>query len=170
MGVRGTRAFGAKPEGEIADAEPPVAVPERDEDRRSRPDRRHRPTPMISRYLFTGRRRRARRDEESRSIYVDRPGGWAYLALTAVLALSCLDAIFTLLHLGRGGREANPVMDWAIRVGPVTFLVLKTALTASGMLLLLLHQFFRGVRLLVVLVLLLYLALMVYHLYLSLVL
>ena len=106
-------------------------------------------------------------EEEAGGIYVDRPGRAAYTILFAVLALSLLDAVFTLIHLGRGGREANPVMDRAIGIGPVTVLVIKCALTTSGMLLLILHKTFRGVRLVLGAVLAVYLGLMGYHLYLA---
>jgi hypothetical protein len=122
---------------------------------------------MLSRYTFLGRRSGARRAEETRGIYVDRPGYRAYGLLTAVLVLSILDAVFTLAHLGQGGREANPIMDWAIRLGPAVFLAIKLGLTVTGMILLILHQYFRGVRLLLVTVLLLYGALLGYHLYLA---
>jgi hypothetical protein len=135
--------------------------------RRRIPDRRARPTPMLSRYTFVGRRRAARRAGESRSIYVDRPGARAYGVLAAVLLLSGLDALFTLMHLGRGGREANPLMEWAIGLGPVTFLLVKCALTGTGALLLVLHRTFRGVGALLGAVLLLYCGLMGYHVYLA---
>ena len=59
-------------------------------------------------------------------------------------------------------------MDWAIGLGSITFLVIKILLTSTGMVLLLLHRYFRGVRPLVGAVLVLYGGLMLYHLYLAL--
>lgn len=150
-----------------ADSRLPAAAREGAQDRREGADRRRRPTPMLSRYVFVGRRRAPRREEEAEGVYVDRPGGFGYVLLGAVLALSLLDAVFTLAHLDRGGREANPLMDWAIRAGPVVFLAIKIVLTVTGTLLLVLHRYFRGVRPLLVAVLALYVALMGYHAYLA---
>ncbi len=137
------------------------------ENRRGREDRRDRPTPMLGRFTFLGRRRWVRRDKERRGSYVDRPGAWMYAVLTIVLTLSVLDAVFTLIHLQRGGREVNPIMDWAIGLGPVAFLAIKCALTVSGMLLLVLHRFFGGVRFMLAGVLGIYGLLMIYHVILS---
>jgi len=147
----------------------PDDVPEGDavDDRRHESDRRARPTPMLGRFTFRGRRRRIRRDEERRGSYVDRPGPWMMGMMAIVLTLSILGAFFTLAHLDRGGREVNPLMDWAIGLGPVAFLAIKCFLTGSGMLLLVLHRFFAGVRIMLASVLALYVILMLYHLVLA---
>ena len=58
------------------------------------PDRRKRPTPMLSRFLFVGRRRGGRRGDEKDYVYVDKPGGWIVAAFVALLVLSLLDAPF----------------------------------------------------------------------------
>jgi hypothetical protein len=134
---------------------------------RRRGDRRVTPTPMFSRYTLIGRRREPRRDGERVGVYVDRLDGHAVLLVVLVLILSTLDAVFTLSHLGRGGREANPIMDWAIRLGPGVFLAVKGLLTMTGMVLLVVHRFFRGVRPLLLAILLVYTGLMAYHLYLA---
>src|SRR5262245_64905907 len=76
---------------------------------RSVPDRRSRPTPMISRFLLVGRRRGGRRDGERENIYVDQPGAWIIAAFLLVALLSVADAYFTLHELSLGATEANPV-------------------------------------------------------------
>lgn len=55
-----------------------------------------------------------------------------------ILAMSLLDAHFTLRVLDLGAREANPVMAHLIEMGDVWFLSGKLALTAGGVALLLL--------------------------------
>lgn len=55
------------------------------------------------------------------------------VALFIVLS-SCLDAYFTLIHLQNGAREANPFMNFAIEVGPLFFLAVKSAITGAGVL------------------------------------
>ncbi len=130
-------------------------------------DRRMRPTPMLSRFSFVGRRRGFRRQGEGMNAYVDRYG-FGILAVSAGIMILCaLDALFTLLYLQKGGSELNPVMDAAIRLGVVPFVSIKCALTIAGVLFLCLHKNFRFVRGLLVGVLGLYLALLGYHVYIA---
>ena len=110
------------------------------EDVRSGADRRRRPTPMLSRHLLFGRRRRGRRMGETDRVYVDRPGRWATATFIAVMTLSMADAYFTLNVLAAGGEEANPVMGAALSLGNVAFVILKMALTFLGAAFLCLHK------------------------------
>lgn len=98
-------------------------------ERRMRPDRRRRPTPMLSRYaLFGGRRRTVRRDEEREGAFVDVHGPRLFLLVLTIVALNLLDAWFTLLFLSHGGRELNPFVQRLLDFGggPWPFLVFKT--------------------------------------------
>jgi hypothetical protein len=61
-----------------------------------------------------------------------------------ITMFSVLDALFTLLYVNRGGGEANPLMDFAIQLGPTTFLLIKMGLTVLGVTILALHQNFRA--------------------------
>jgi hypothetical protein len=109
-------------------------------ERRIPVDRRRRPTPGLSLYLFRGgRRRRVRRDSDLQAVYVDRlPSGILAIVL-AIFAFQILDAFFTLFHLARGGRELNPLMDYCIRLGPAVFLWTKLGLAGLGLLFLSAH-------------------------------
>ena len=42
----------------------------------------------------------------------------------AIFLMNVGDAFLTMLWLGRGGREANPIMDFFLDIGPGAFLVL----------------------------------------------
>ena len=98
-------------------------------ERRSGPDRRQRPTPMLSRYaLFGGRRRTVRRDEEREGAFVDVHGPRILLMTVSIVALNLLDAWFTLLFLSHGGQELNPMVQFVLDLGghPWPFLLLKT--------------------------------------------
>jgi hypothetical protein len=128
-------------------------------------DRRRRPTPMVSRFLFVGRRRGGRRDGEREYVYVDRPGPWIVLAFFAVLALSLFDAWFTLDLLKRGATEANPVMRAALDLGDRAFVLIKTGMTILAMGFLCLHKNWPLGRLCLAVALCGYSALTVYHLY-----
>ena len=137
-------------------------------DRRG-PDRRRRATPMLSRHtLFRARRAADRRTPGSPDQYVDRyPAGLA-VALVAIGMLCALDAVFTLLHLQRGGAEANPIMDALWRgAGPTSFLVLKCLVTNVGLLVLCLHKNFRFVKPVIAVLLFVYALLFAYHIYLA---
>jgi hypothetical protein len=107
---------------------------------RHQPDRRRRPTPMLSRFLFWGRRRRGRRADEQSRIYVDRPGGWVIAACVALISLSIADAYVTLLILSEGGMEVNPVMRAVLGLGHRPFVIVKIALTVAGAAVLCLHK------------------------------
>jgi Domain of unknown function (DUF5658) len=128
-------------------------------------DRRKRPTSPFSRYAFIGRRSAARRSGEGTNIYVDRYSGRVMAVLLLIAGLCILDALFTLLYLQRGGGEMNPLMDAAIQAGVIPFIVIKCGLTFAGITFLCLHKNFRFVRVIMASVLVLYVALMVYHYY-----
>ena len=132
-------------------------------------DRRRRSTPMFSRYtLFGGRRRGDRRTTGDSEQYVDRyPVGLA-VALVVIGALCALDAVFTLLHLQRGGGEANPIMDALIQgAGARPFIVLKCIITNVGLVVLCLHKNFRYVKPVIASLLAIYGGLFLYHIYLA---
>lgn len=84
-------------------------------------------------WAFRGRRRTSRRAGEESWPDVYEPA--TILTLFAVLTLSALDATFTLRLLETGAvREANPFMRFLIEHDVQVFVNLKTALTAGGLL------------------------------------
>ncbi|MFO1054445.1 MAG: DUF5658 family protein [Planctomycetota bacterium] len=133
-------------------------------ERRAGPDRRRRPTPMLSRYWLRGRRRGGRRDGERDDIYVDRYTRVEWLCVVGLLLLTAIDWAWTWAHLTRGVQEANPVMAWAWREGgALGFSTLKLGVTVPGVLVLLLHSRFRYTKWLLPAVLAIYAALMIVH-------
>jgi hypothetical protein len=122
---------------------------------------------MLSRYLFVGRRSSFRRDGETPNRYVDRYGPGMIAVMTAIFAMCVLDAIFTLVYIQNGGAEANPVMAVMIEAGVFPFYAVKCGMTIVGILFLCLHKNFRMVKVLIGAVLVLYTALLGYHLYLA---
>ena len=120
---------------------------------------------MISKYLFRGRRRGARRDGESEYTYVDQPGTWMMLAFASIVGLSLLDAFYTLDLLKRGATEANPVMKLALEVSDEAFVVIKTLITILGAGFLCLHKNWPLGRACLVVALIGYSVLLGYHIY-----
>jgi hypothetical protein len=109
-------------------------------DERVHRDRRRRPTPMVSRYLFRGRRRAGRRASEQNHQYVDQPQRRVLATCLFVLLCSIADAYVTLGMVSAGSSEANPLMEAVLSLGSAPFVVLKTTLTFFGAAVLCLHQ------------------------------
>ncbi len=99
-------------------------------------ERRRRPTPAVSRYLFRGRRRRP----EGESRYVDRPSSEAWKSALLLVCLSALDALLS-LRLFEDPRfgEMNPILLAGLHFGDWAFLAIKLALTLFSVFILLIH-------------------------------
>ena len=111
------------------------------------PDRRKRPTPMISRYtFFGGRRKGGRRDGEVENVYVDVYSPQMIGLLLLFFALTVLDSVSTLTYLGKGGRELNPIAQLMIDQGGLFFVVAKGLLSGLCLLFVMLHKNFRPAR------------------------
>jgi hypothetical protein len=139
-------------------------------ERRRGIDRRGRPTSMISRFVLHGGRARGRRRGEEKNIYVDRyaPGD-VYLATTAttILVLNILDAWLTIVYLGYGGSEANPVAQKLLEMGTAWFLGVKGFAVGGCLLFLILHKTFALVKPALRCLTVFYGLLLVYHVYLQ---
>jgi hypothetical protein len=123
-----------------------LAAGARDE-RRAGPDRRRRPTPWLSRYWLRGRRRGGRRTGETTRIYVDRYAPRELSLVVGVLALALADIALTGWHLSAGGSEVNPWLGELLeRFGFAFMAAVKLAVTGAGLLLLLFHVRWPGVR------------------------
>src|SRR5262245_30326737 len=130
-------------------------------------DRRHAPTPMLSRYTFHGgRRSAARRAEDDRATFVDLYGGRLFLVALAIIALNLLDAWFTLLFLAQGGHEVNPFVQRVLNLGPAAFIAFKTLGIGACVVFLAITKNFLAARIGLVTVLLGYSILLGWHLYL----
>ena len=127
-------------------------------------DRRKKPTPVLSRYTLIGRRRGFRRDGEDKFSYVDIYDSKAVLLVVCILVLSILDGLFTLLYLGKGGKELNILVDWLIAVGTQEFFIVKAGLTGLSLIFLILHKNFPLVSKALLLIFYFYLGLLIYHL------
>jgi len=120
---------------------------------------------MVSRYTFMGGRRRAgRRDGETQNVYVDVYSPKLVALLLVFFALTVIDSVSTLVYLGKGGRELNPVAQWMIDQGALFFVVVKGVLSGLCLLFVMLHKNFQPARKALVLGFTFYLALGIYHL------
>lgn len=112
------------------------------EKRKDSRDRRKKPTPPVSAYsLNDGSRKTPRRKGDRwQNYFVDRYSKRVFAAVLLILAMSLIDAIFTLQLLRDGASEINPVMAHFLEYGPLEFLVAKYILTCASVLLLLIYK------------------------------
>ena len=105
-------------------------------------ERRRRPTPPVSRYLFWGRRRNPAPGVRE-NYYVDRPARWAWQSALLLIVLSIADAALS-LRLFADGRfhELNPLLHVGLQQGSGVFLGVKLTLTVCAVLVLLIHANF----------------------------
>ena len=126
-------------------------------------DRRREPTRPLSR-LLGGPYRRARGRRLSDQVdYVDLYSRRDIALLLAIFLLNVGDAFFTMLWLSRGGREANPVMDFFLDIGPGAFIMQKCFIVGIWLVVLLVHKNFRFARLGLYAALAVYSMLMIVH-------
>ena len=110
-------------------------------ERRNGVDRRKERAPCFSKYWLTGRRESLRRGEDRHGPYEpDRHSHKTFLLILLIVALSILDAIFTLNLVACGASELNPIMAYYLNQGPLVFFVTKYLLTFASVLVILLHQ------------------------------
>jgi hypothetical protein len=111
---------------------------------RTFPDRRNKPTPMLSRHTLYGRRSCFRRTEDQRKGgYVDRYDCKLFIGLILIVVLNVLDAFFTITILENGGSEINPMFRWALDIYGDKVWSLKLALVSCSAIILCLHSHFR---------------------------
>ena len=115
-------------------------------ERREKLDRRRHSWRTITYCGFhaRGRRSHARRNENN--YYLDRYEPALVLTGIAVLLMSCLDVAFTLTLLGRGASEANYFMARLMETSIELFVAVKLAVTAFGILFLMMHSHFQVLR------------------------
>ncbi|MBZ0156514.1 MAG: DUF5658 family protein [Alphaproteobacteria bacterium] len=104
-------------------------------EKRTRTDRRARPSPPLSRYTFhQGKRSSARRKEDTgKHLFVDLYGRRLFVALTLLFVLNCVDAYLTLALIENDlAVEANPFMDFLLERGRFPFIANKFLITATG--------------------------------------
>jgi hypothetical protein len=129
------------------------------------PDRRQRPTPMLSRYSFLGGQRQSgRRTGEVENVYVDVYSPRLVVLLLLFFALTVLDSVSTLVYLGKGGQELNPIAQWLIDQGGMFFVLAKGIVSGLCLLFVMLHKTFRPARVALAIGFAFYFALAGYHL------
>ena len=120
---------------------------------------------MLSRYsFFRGRRKVGRRAGEVENVYIDVYSPQLVALLLLFFLLTVVDSVSTLIYLGKGGRELNPIAQWMIDQGSLFFVMVKGTLSGLCLLFVMLHKNFRPARLALGLGFAFYTLLGLYHL------
>ncbi len=109
-------------------------------------ERRQQPTRPWVGWLGPLRRAKGRRTADHRG-YVDVYDRKDVALLLAIFLLNVGDAFFTMIWLNRGGREANPVMNFLLDISPGAFIAQKCFVVGLWLMVLLIHKNFRFARL-----------------------
>ncbi len=106
--------------------------------RRSGKDRRNRSGFSIRLLVGAGKRGNVRRiGDRGRIFFVDRYSPKLFAAILAGIFLSIVDAFLTLLLMGHGAYEVNPIMAYALSISPSVFVASKYVLTCIAALIVL---------------------------------
>lgn len=115
-------------------------------ERREKHDRRRHSWHTVTYCGFhaRGRRRHARRSEHN--YYLDWYDPKLVFTGIAILLMSCLDALFTLTLISKGATEANYFMARLLETSDGLFVAVKLAVTAFGVVFLMMHSHFQVLR------------------------
>jgi hypothetical protein len=136
-------------------------------ERRRSPERRQ-PAPFPPQFSSFRRRRSRGRRRNDLGGYVDIYDRQSWIIALSVLALSCADAVLTVLQIEKGVvQEANPLMDVVLAWGGAyAFFCLKAAMTAFALAIIILHKEWTLARRMARLCLFFYILILIYHMYL----
>ena len=126
----------SEPAAAFGEGYAPHAVDRVKGERRTRADRRE---SLLWSLLYGGfrpRRRAGRRVEDQHRPIVDWHDPLLLFSALGLLVLCVCDGALTLALLEHGAREANPVMDLVVNGDLLRFAMVKLALTAGGLLIL----------------------------------
>ncbi|MBW1699551.1 MAG: hypothetical protein JRH18_20330 [Deltaproteobacteria bacterium] len=102
--------------------------------RRSGKDRRANRGFTLKSLFIYGRREEIRRQEDRREIFlVDRYSSALFAAIVLILFLSVIDALLTLILIGHGAKEINPLMAYLLEIEPKIFMMVKYLLTCTSL-------------------------------------
>ena len=137
----------------------------RESDKSVLKERRVRPTPLLSKFTFGGRRRTFRRIvDQQRGGSVDRYSPELFFFLILILGLNILDALFTQMILDFGGWEVNPIVDAVISLFREKFWIWKFAVVSASLVVFCLHSKFRFVKEVILGTTLIYIGIVLYQL------
>ena len=133
-------------------------------DRRTLPDRRKKPTPMLSWYTFFGRRRGFRRESDrEKGGYTDRYSLRLFFFFISILCLSILDVYLADTVIYRKGWRLDPMIRSVMEMSGERFWIWKFAIISVALTFLCLHSKFKPVKTIIVTFSSIYLLIILYQ-------
>ena len=117
--------------------------------RRSGVDRRVNKRFSLQSLFICGKREEIRRqDDKDRIFLVDRYSTTIFAAIVLILFFSVIDGLLTIILLGYGAKEINPLMAYLLDIEPKLFMTVKYLLTCLSLVTFLLFRniFLRKIR------------------------
>ena len=110
-------------------------------DRRSDVDRRVNRRFTLKSLFVWGRREEIRRlDDKGKIFLADRYSTTIFAAIVLILFFSVIDGLLTLILLGHGAKEINPLMAYLLEIEPMLFMTVKYLLTSVSLVILLIFR------------------------------
>jgi hypothetical protein len=111
------------------------------EDKRSGVDRRaHRGFTVKSLFLYGNREEIRRQDDKGKIFLADRYSTTIFAAIVVILFFSVIDGLLTLILLGHGAKEINPLMAYLLEIEPKLFMTVKYLLTCVSLVIFLIFR------------------------------
>jgi hypothetical protein len=110
-------------------------------DRRSGVDQRVNRGFTLKSLFICGRREEIRRqDDKSKIFLADRYSTTIFAAIVVILFFSVIDGLLTLILIGHGAKEINPLMAYLLEIEPKLFMTVKYLLTCVSLVIFLIFR------------------------------
>jgi hypothetical protein len=110
-------------------------------DRRSNVNRRVNRGFALKPLFICGRREEIRRqDDKSKIFLADRYSTTIFAAIVLILFFSVIDGLLTLILIGHGAKEINPLMAYLLEIEPMLFMTVKYLLTCVSLVIFLIFR------------------------------
>ena len=107
-----------------------------------------------------------RKDDQQKGGYVDRYSSTLFFLLVSIVGLNVLDSLFTMMILDKKGQEVNPFVRAVIELHGDQFWIWKFVMVSVCLILLCLHSKFKAVRIAIIFLTSIYLATVIYQIFL----
>ena len=110
-------------------------------DRRSDVDRRVNRRFTLKSLFVWGRREEIRRlDDKGKIFLADRYSTTIFAAIVLILFFSVIDGLLTLILLGHGAKEINPLMAYLLEIEPMLLMTVKYLFTCASLVIFLIYR------------------------------
>lgn len=110
-------------------------------DKRTGVDRRvNRGFSLKSLFIYGKREEIRRQDDKGKIFFADRYSTTIFAAIVVILFFSVIDGLLTLILLGHGAKEINPLLAYLLEIEPKLFMTVKYLLTCVSLVIFLMFR------------------------------